>query len=53
MVVKTVAQAKRIRALLQNQPERQKKQEGRVDLRKKKTATMASPSLSAWIVSAH
>ena len=35
MVVKTVAQAKRIRALLQNQPDRQKKQEGRVKPRTK------------------
>ena len=35
MAVKTVAVAKRVRALLQNQPERQKRQEGRVDLRKK------------------
>ena len=35
MVVKTVAAAKRIRALLQNQPERQKRQAARVELRKK------------------
>ena len=35
MAVKTVAVAKRIRALLQNQPERQKRQEGRVDLRER------------------
>ena len=35
MVVKTVPQAKRIRALLQNQPQRQKKQEARVELRKR------------------
>ncbi len=35
MVVKTVAAAKRIRQLLQNQPERQKRQEARVELRKK------------------
>ena len=32
-MAKTVAQAKRVRALLQNQPERQKKQEARVELR--------------------
>ena len=31
----TVTAAKRIRALLQNQPERQKKQEARVELRKR------------------
>ena len=31
----TVTAAKRIRALLQNQPARQKKQEARVELRKK------------------
>jgi len=31
----TVAAAKRIRALLQNQPERQKRQEARVELRKR------------------
>ena len=34
-MAKTVAQAKRVRALLQNQPERQKKQEARVELRKR------------------
>jgi hypothetical protein len=32
-MAKTVAQAKRVRALLQNQPERQKRQEARVELR--------------------